>query len=535
MSTTSSLFDSDIADPLVDVIDVLTQANELVDSASNGEEGNVPEGWVIAPIRDLMDLVNGFAFKPSDWSPNGLPIIRIQNLNNPNASFNYYRGELADKLKIKKNDLLFAWSGTPGTSFGAHLWYGDNAWLNQHIFRVILPELLLDKQFIRYAINQNLQGYIEQAQGGVGLAHITKGKFEASPIYLPPLAEQQRIVEAIEAALTHVNIARESLARVSQILKRFRQSVLAAACSGRLTADWREANPHVEPASVLLEQIHAERKAKDGKKYKYPAPIDASELEELPENWEWCQPETITSSNKYSLAIGPFGSNLKVADYTDQGVPLIFVRNIRSASFIDTKTKYVSIQKAKELLPHLASQGDILITKMGDPPGDACIYPSGNPDAVITADCIKWTINPQVGINAFFAHLVNSEIVKRQIADRTQGVAQQKISLERFKSITIPLPPIEEQREIVRRAERLFAIADLLEKRVASATIRVEKTTQAVLAKAFRGELVPTEAELARQEGREYEPASVLLERIKSERGVETSTKARRGRASKKG
>src|SRR5262249_49431683 len=93
-------------------------------------------------------------------------------------------------------------------------------------------------------------------------------------------------------------------------------------------------------------------------------------------------------------------------------------------------------------------------------------------------------------------------------------VARPTLNLEQLETLPVPRPPLEEQHEIVRRVEALFNLADAIEKRVAAAQSRADKLTQSILAKAFRGELVPTEAELARQEGREYEPASVLLERI---------------------
>jgi type I restriction enzyme S subunit len=94
--------------------------------------------------------------------------------------------------------------------------------------------------------------------------------------------------------------------------------------------------------------------------------------------------------------------------------------------------------------------------------------------------------------------------------------------------LLVPQPPLAEQHEIVRRVEALFRLADAIEKRVALATARAEKLTQAILAKAFRGELVPTEAELARREGRGYEPASVLLERIRAERAAVNNDQPRR-------
>jgi type I restriction enzyme S subunit len=98
------------------------------------------------------------------------------------------------------------------------------------------------------------------------------------------------------------------------------------------------------------------------------------------------------------------------------------------------------------------------------------------------------------------------------------GTAQPKLTQAALKRIPVPLPPLREQHEIVRRVDALFKLADAIEKRVAAATVRADKLTQAILAKAFRGELVPTEAELARQEGRDFEPASVLLEGIRAER-----------------
>ncbi len=102
---------------------------------------------------------------------------------------------------------------------------------------------------------------------------------------------------------------------------------------------------------------------------------------------------------------------------------------------------------------------------------------------------------------------------------------QKNINLEILREVAVPLPPLEEQREIVRRVEALFKLADAIEKRVVIATARAEKLTQSILAKAFRGDLVPTEPELARRNGRTYEPASALLGRIKSEENSPVTAK----------
>lgn len=207
-----------------------------------------PSTWAAAEIGQICSLINGKAFKPSDWMDVGLPIIRIQNLNNPSASFNHFDGPVADKFLVQNGELLFAWSGTPGTSFGAHIWSGETAVLNQHIFRVLFNDGLIDKRFLRLAINQKLEELIGKAHGGVGLRHVTKGKFEATEIALPPTEEQRRIVAKIEALMARSGRAKEALDAIPALLDRYRQSVLAAAFRGDLTADWRTEHPDIEPA-----------------------------------------------------------------------------------------------------------------------------------------------------------------------------------------------------------------------------------------------------------------------------------------------
>src|SRR5690242_19196182 len=97
---------------------------------------NIPKGWISTKIGNIVRLINGRAFKPIEWSKQGLPIIRIQNLNNDKAEFNFCNFRVEDKYLIDNGTLLFAWSGTPGTSFGAHIWNKGKAILNQHIFKV---------------------------------------------------------------------------------------------------------------------------------------------------------------------------------------------------------------------------------------------------------------------------------------------------------------------------------------------------------------------------------------------------------------
>lgn len=188
----------------------------------------LPENWVACHIRDLIQLINGKAFKPSDWSDNGLPIIRIQNLNKPNSKFNYCDFEVDNKYIIEKGDLLVAWSGTPGTSFGAFIWNEDKAVLNQHIFKCPIFGNM-SAEFLKLLINSNLDIMISRAYGAAGLKHIKKGDFESIIIALPSLFEQNEIVKRVNILISKCNALELEVAQSEQHANMLMQAVLKEA------------------------------------------------------------------------------------------------------------------------------------------------------------------------------------------------------------------------------------------------------------------------------------------------------------------
>ncbi len=170
--------------------------------------------YPLVPIGEICDLFNGRAFKPEDWEnadSGGIPIIRIQNLNNADSSFNNYTGEVSEKNTINHGELLFSWSGSRGTSFGAHIWKGQKAVLNQHIFKVGFDETRATKMYLLHALNKAVVEVEENLHGGVGLVHITKGNLERIQIPLPPLEVQKEIVAEIEGYQKVINGARAVL------------------------------------------------------------------------------------------------------------------------------------------------------------------------------------------------------------------------------------------------------------------------------------------------------------------------------------
>ena len=188
--------------------------------------GKIPKDWRVVKLRDVVDLINGRAFKPSEWSNKGLPIIRIQNLNDPLKSYNYCNFKVPDENIIDQGDVLLAWSGTPGTSFGVHIWRGGKAVLNQHIFKIIFKSTFISKKFFVLSANYKLDYLISKAHGGAGLKHVTKNVVNQMEIPLPPLPEQQKIAEILSTVDSAIEKVNQAIAKTQRLKKGLMQELL---------------------------------------------------------------------------------------------------------------------------------------------------------------------------------------------------------------------------------------------------------------------------------------------------------------------
>ena len=143
-------------------------------------------------FNDVAEYINGRAFKPEEWRSEGLKIIRIQNLNDSSAPFNYSDSLFEEKYRVKKGDLLFAWAA----SLGVYIWDGEDAWLNQHIFKVT-PFRYIEKDYLYIALLASITAFVQKSHGS-GMVHITRKDFLKMPLLFPPVEEQQRIASRIK-------------------------------------------------------------------------------------------------------------------------------------------------------------------------------------------------------------------------------------------------------------------------------------------------------------------------------------------------
>jgi type I restriction enzyme S subunit len=156
--------------------------------------------WDVRTVGDMFRLINGCAFKPEDWKPTGTPIIRIQNLNDPSAEFNFSQEPVPERNRVEPGDLLFAWSGTLGSSFGARVWNGPPGVLNQHIFKVQMDEQQITLPFSALVLARVEEDIGKKSHGfKASFVHVKKADLEKVDLPLPSLPEQQRIASCLSS------------------------------------------------------------------------------------------------------------------------------------------------------------------------------------------------------------------------------------------------------------------------------------------------------------------------------------------------
>ena len=431
----------------------------------------IPDSWEWVRVVNITRLYNGRAFKPTDWTETGLPIVRIQNLNDPSAPFNRYDKTVEDDYHLFGGELLFAWSGTPGTSFGAHIWRNEEAVLNQHIFKLEFNEKCLYKPYLMHALNERVGSLIKAAHGSAGLQHVTRGVFEDTFIPIPPYNEQTRIVEKINAILPCIdeyNIKERKLNELNisfpDLLKK---SILQQAVMGKLVPQ----DPNDEPASILIEKSRAEKdaliKAGKLKKDKHESIIyrrDNSHYEKLggverciddeipfdiPDTWAWVR---LGSIGDWGSGATPSRTN---QEYYNGNIPWLKTGDLNDG-YIERVPEFISSVALEKTSVRLNPAGSVLIAMYG-----ATIGKLGIAKMPLTTNQACCACYPLTGIyNEYLFYFLMSQ--KTAFIKQGEGGAQPNISKEKIVCTLMPVPPLKEQNRIVEKLKELLLSLNLL-------------------------------------------------------------------------
>ncbi len=462
--------------------------------------GELPEGWAEAPIAALCEKVRGVSFGHGEARSVGSPgyraILRANNIEEDGLAFEDLvwvpASCVSRQQELQIGDVIVAMSSGSRTVVGkaAQLltsWDGSFG----AFCAALRPSPELNKRYFGLFLRtREYRSQISDLAAGTNINNLKNEHFENIDVPIAPIAEQHRIVAKLEQLLDKLTACQKRLESVSRLLKRFRQSVLAAACSGKLTADWRE--QHQQPSTGDL--------------------VDGDGPFALPQSWSWRSFQRLSRG----ITVGFVGPMAK--EYVSSGVPFLRSQNVRSFRFDPTGLKYISRKFHERISKSRLEPGDVAIVRSGNS-GIACVIP----ESLREANCADLVIlKPASSLVAQFACMfLNSNAGQSHVNSVKVGIAQRHFNVGSMKATLLPCPPRPEQEEIVRRAEALLAVIDQIEARHEMAAAKVNDLIPSLLAKAFRGELVRTEAALARAEGREYEPASVLLDRIRASSKLE--------------
>ena len=336
-------------------------------------------------IKDICDLQNGRAFKPSDWGTAGVPIIRIQNLNDERAPFNYYSGKYNLAQEVDNGDLLFSWSGTPGTSFGAFLWNRGKGVLNQHIFKVI-PKVEVDKTYLMYALNGNISTIISKAHGGVGLQHITKKELDEIEIQMVSISRQKKIVEILEKISLLIFLRKQQIAKLDELVKaRFVEMF---------------GDPVNNPMNYPKSQLGKVCDVRDG-------------THDSPE-------------------------------YYDVGYPLVTSKNVTGGKIDLSECNLISEDDYKKICERSkVDRGDIIMPMIGTV-GKPVIVNAEPMFAIKNVALIKFTPDSLV-TNIYIKTLLESDYFDRAVLDKIRGGTQKFIALGDIRKLEIILPDLKHQ------------------------------------------------------------------------------------------
>jgi Restriction endonuclease S subunits len=472
---------------------------------------DLPKGWGTATLNDLLGTDGLFSdgdwIESKDQDPNGTNrLLQLADIGDGlfvDKSSRYVNDEKFSSLnctELKEGDVLIARMPDPlgRACLLPAMPQRCLTVVDVAVFRV--GDTGVSNKWLMHFLNSSaIRREMELNSSGTTRKRISRGKLGEILLSIPPITEQTRIATKLDVLLAQVDTLKARIDNIPTLLKRFRQAVLAAAVSGRLTDEWRSHNACSEPNNQ-------------------PIPRHSETSDPLPTGWVTKTASEIcgfitkgTTPPKEKMTAGhgdvPY---IKVYNLTFTGVLNFSI----DPTFVDNNTHTIDLKRS------IVRPGDVLMNIVGPPLGKVSIVPASYPEWNINQAIARFTASDGVS-PGYLALCLRSDSVLSHAISRAKATAGQfNLTLEICRELPIPLPPTLEQTEIVRRVEQLFAFAEQIEARVKVAQTRIDHLTQSVLAKAFRGELVPQDPN--------DEPVGVLLDRIKAQRAA--APKAKRGR-----
>jgi type I restriction enzyme, S subunit len=522
---------------------------------SLARDGSVlPEGWAEISLAEV--IVHKIGGEWGEDAPGeGLIAVRVvrgteyrewERNKGKTAAQRWLQSTHLASRELRPGDIVIEISGGgPEQPVGRILLIDEEAMLQEplpspplicnNFCRLLRVHAALDPAFVHLALREKyLRGDVWEFQNQTtNLRNLQLDEYlEGTFLRVPPLPEQRRIVAAVEGLLASAAEARDSLHKAHGKLRKFRQILLAAAGEGWLTEDWRRGRSAAAPIAATLDGVFIERRksfeSEQGqaamaglRRPKAPFNLDPGALQvpdslslpELPEGWVFAPLQDLVETLQY-------GTSKRADRNLKDGVPVLRMGNIRDGKIDAGRSKLKLIDPATEDIPKFTlRRGDILFNRTNSPElvGKAAVFDLDGP-VIFASYLVRITCDERLVLPDYLCGWINSPWGRRWARTvRTDCVSQSNINAAKLRTLPVPLPPLDEQREIVQRMKEAFAFADQVEEMAVQALAKTERLPRAILEQAMRGDLVPLEAEQARLGGIEYEPAAVLLDRVRAD------------------
>jgi type I restriction enzyme, S subunit len=489
----------------------------------------LPNSWAMISLGESCSLITDGTHHSPENGPDGeFKYVTAKNIKKGGLDLENITYVDADthatiyrRCPTKKGDILYIKDGaTTGAAVVNPL---DEPFSLLSSVALIRPEqsVLLENYLCHLLNSPDMFQQMTGDMTGSAIRRLTLSTITRQMIPLAPLAEQGRIAAKIDSLSARHRRARDHLDHIPRLVERYKQAILAAAFRGALTRKWREAHSVGLNNSVgIRERVQAERDAMrtkvglraKGRNRSFPATV--FDLPKLPLGWSWLTFDDCS----WDLTVGHVGP---MKDrYVKHGIPFLRSLNVRANHIDLSKVVYIDERFHRELAKSRLMPGDLIVVRTGEP-GVAAVVPphlkKANCSDLVISRLVQ-SMNP-----SYAAFYMNSEFAKIAVSNFQVGVAQQHFNVGAMSEMPIPFTSFAEQNDVVRCIESAFNWIDRLATETTSARKLIDHLDQAVLAKAFRGELVPQDPN--------DEPASVLLERIRASRQVTPARSGGRGRA----
>jgi type I restriction enzyme S subunit len=362
--------------------------------------------WKTVRLGDVATYINGYAFKPSDWGSEGLPIIRIQNLTGNDYETNYFNRKIPEKYYVKNGDVLISWSA----SLGVYEWKKNDALLNQHIFKVVFDKLEVDKKYFMFTVSNLLNAMSKQTHGST-MRHITKPDFDNMPFLLPPIEKQKQIACELDKC-------NELISKNKRILEKY---------------------------DLLIKSRFIEM---------FGDPV------QNPMGWEVKKLGDICTKISDGVHAKP--------EYTTTGKPFISVVNINSGKLLFDDCKYVSEEAYEKMIKSThPEKGDILYTKVGATYGIPALVDTDRAFCLYVSVAL---LKPKSEIvnSQFLTTSMAQPYIKNQADKRIKGIGVPDLHLNQIREFEVLVPPLELQNQFNSFVQKIdkskFAVQKSLEK-----------------------------------------------------------------------